>query len=75
MLAVNEARNTTVAEEHQQWNMDVGVGWYGNAWVHKLVGEMTFTDGSMNASLYTQRLKEKMTRSLERTGQRKNDQF
>ena len=36
----------------------------------KGVGEMTFTDGTMNASLFTQILNEKMTPSLKKVGKR-----
>ena len=36
----------------------------------KGVGEMTIIDGTMNASLYTQILNEKMTPSLKKVGKR-----
>ena len=36
----------------------------------KGVGEMTFIDGTMNASLYTQILNEKMTSSLKKVGRK-----
>ncbi len=66
----NQVRSTKTSVSCLQSSMVVGVSWSGAAWVLSALGGLQFIEGTMNANMYCDILKQTMIPSLWRLGHR-----